>query len=63
MADLNVKHIPDDIYRAFKVYCHARDVTIRDELIRFMADSAKGDVLELVRNQKSKAEAGELFKG
>lgn len=61
MADINVKRIPDDTLRAFKALCYARGTTMRDEIIKYMAETSKHSSLELVIAEREKAERGELF--
>ena len=46
MGSLNIRDVPADVHRAFKVLCAQRDTNIRAEIIRLMqqelAQAAKG---------------------
>jgi len=61
MSDLSVKKIPETTYRAFKALCYARGTTMREEVIKYMAETVKHRSLDFVLAEAEDAERGELF--
>lgn len=39
MATINIRTVPDDLHRAFKVYAVAKGSNIKAEILRFMQEA------------------------
>lgn len=47
MANINLRDIPDDLVKQFKIHCLEKDISMRKEIIRLMKE-----VVEKVKKGK-----------
>ena len=43
MKIINVKNIPDELHKQFKIYCTQNDTNMREALIKYMEQVVKDD--------------------
>ena len=51
MATLNMRNIPDDVHRQFKILCTMRDTNMRDAIVELM----RGEILAAAQVDDDKA--------